>query len=373
MSAVARSTAALAVAVAVLAGSLVFVELAPRGQTSPTTVTSTSTSTTTMTSTETVENSFTTSSAESETIVLGNNSASSVSADGIQLATSINATSLTSGEGLSVTLTISNTLPTANNVSTSNDWAFQGVPVDLWPTCYYSLPAEAAVLSGNYSADQLHLVAGDELQYNCMEGGTVDQVAFQPQSDEASLTGEVCIASCANGTMGTYGLSLNFTTTGYWDLGYLANGLNVPIIGQQYDGQPSSLPFVPGVYTVAVADEWGQVDVLHFEVVARSTAQSVSLGSFSLCVSGCYYPAPFLAGTVYLNSTSPVRGFLLSVNGTNENGLGFGYPISDTNVPLAFKDTLTSNVVAGDDYVITFDFYFNDSTSATATANVVAR
>ena len=372
-SGVAKPTAALAVAVAVLAGSLVFVELAPRSPTSPATVTSTSTSTTTTTATETVEKGFTTPPAGSETVVPGNGTMSSVSTNGIELTTSINATGVSSGEGLAVALSISNTLPTVNNVATSNDWSFQGVPVALWPACYFSMPAEVAVLDGNYSADELPLVAGAEFQYQCAEGGTVHRVAFQPQSDKASLTGVMCGGSCINGTMGTYGLSFNFTTKGYWDLEYLANSLNVPILGQQTNGQPYSLPFVPGVYTVAVADEWGQVDVLHFEVVARSPAQSVSLGSFSLCVSDCYYPAPLLAGTVYFNSTSPVRGFQLTVNGTNENGLGLGFPISDMNVPFVFKDTLTSRVVAGDDYAITFDFYFNDSTSATAAANVVAR
>jgi len=333
-----------------------------------------------MTSTETVENGFTTSSAESETIVMGNRTASSVSADGIQLATSINATSLTSGEGLRVTLSISNTLPTANNVSTSDDWAFQGVPVALWPVCYSSVPAQVAVLSGNYSADELPLVAGAKFQYACMEGGTVERLIFQPHSDAANLTGESCFASCINATLGTYALTLNFTTNGYWDVQYLANSGNVPIIGEPPgppSSQPYSLPFVPGVYTVAVGDEWGQVDVLHLQVVAKSYAPSVVLESFSLCTSNCYYPAPFLTGTVYFNSTAPVRNFDLTVNGTNVNEgpgpVGEGYPINATNVPFVFKETLDYRVVAGDDYVISMEFYFNDATSATATANVVAR
>ena len=330
-----------------------------------------------MTSTETVENGFTTSSAESETIVLGNSTASSVSADGIQLATSINATSLTSGEGLGVTLSISNTLPTANNVSTSDDWAFQGVPAALWPVCYSSVPAQVAVLSGNYSANELPLVAGAKFQYACMEGGQISKVIFQPNSDEANLTGNICSLGCSSGPFGPYELSLNFTTDGYWDVQYLANSGNVPIIGELPPSQPYALPFVPGVYTVAVGDEWGQVNVLHFQVVAKSYAPSVVLESLSLCTSNCYYPAPFLTGTVYFNSTAPARNFDLTVNGTVVNAgpgpVGEGYPITATNVPFVLKETLEYPVVAGDDYVISIEFYFNDATSATATTNVVAR
>lgn len=368
-SAISPPTAALAVAVAILVGLLVLVASTPRSPTSPVTLTST----TTMTSTETVENGFTASSAESEAIVLGNSTVSSVSADGIQLATSINATSLTSGEGLRVTLSISNTLPTMNLVNASNDWAFQGVPVALWNACYLSVPAEVAVLNGNYSANELPLVAGAAFHYYCMEGGTVDRMIFQPDSDNATLTGESCFGSCTNATIGTYALTLNFTTHGYWDLPYLATVS--PPAG--IPGQPYSLPFLPGVYTVAVADEWGQVNVLHFQFVAKGYAPSVVLESFSLCTSNCYYPAPFLTGTVYFNSTAPVRNFDLSVNGTIQNGgpgpLGEGYAIAATNVPFVFKETLMSPVVAGDHYVISLEFYFDDNTSATAITNVVAQ
>jgi hypothetical protein len=281
---------------------------------------------------------------------------------------------------LKVALSISNTLPTVNDVSASNGWLFQGVPVALWPVCYGSMPAEVAVLEGNYTAGELPLLAGAEFSYQCAEGGNADHVIFQPNSDQVSLTGVMCSLSCDNDTLGPYRLSLNFTTDGYWDVQYLANSGNVPIIGEPPgppSSQPYSLPFVPGVYTVAVGDEWGQVDVLHFQVVTKSYAPTVVLGSFSLCTSNCYYPAPFLTGTVYFNSTAPVRNFDLTVNGTDVNGgpgfIGEGYPINATNVPFVLKETLGYPVVAGNDYVISIEFYFNDATSATATTNIVAR
>jgi hypothetical protein len=309
----------------------------------------------------------------SRSVAVGNATSSSMSTKGIELTTSINATGISSGKGLAVTLSISNALPTVNNVSTSNDWLFQGVPVALWPVCYFSMPAEVAVLDGNYSADELPLLASAEFQYQCAEGGRISRVIFQPNSDEANLTGNICTGGCYTGPLGPYKLSLNFTTHGYWDVQYLANSLNAPIIGEPYTAPPSSLPFVPGVYTVAVADEWGQVDVLHFQVVAKGYAPSAFLGGFSLCASNCYYPAPFLSGTVYFNSTSSVGYYYqLFVNGTEEGSFG-SYPTPLSNGPYVYKATLTSPVVAGDNYTLTFHFYFDDGTNATATTTVVAR
>jgi len=372
-----RKEATAAVIVILVVASLGVGYLAGGGGSGAETATSTSTLTATTTSivTATVESVATMSAVSSKTIVLGNATSSSVSTDGVQLTASINATGVSSGEGLAVALSISNTFPTVNNVTTSSDWAFQGVPVALWPLCDYSMPAEVAVLDGNYSAGELPLLAGSEFQYQCPEGGNISHVIFQPHSDQANLTGNICSLGCSSGPFGPYELLLNFTTRGYWDIQYLANSLNVPIIGELgANGEPSSLPFVPGVYTVAVDDEWGQVDVLHFQVVEKGYAPSAFLEGFSLCASDCYYPAPFLSGTVYFNSTSPAYDYRLFINGTQDVNNGFGsYPTPLSNGPYVYKATLMSSVVAGDDYAVTFRFYFEDGTNATATTNVVAR
>lgn len=315
----------------------------------------------------------TASSAASSSAVVGNTTASSVSPIGIRLTTSINSTSLSPGQTLNVTLSISNVLGTVNDIHTAHDWPFQGVPVELWPFSYGTMPAQVVVLNGNLSADSLSLLARAELQGMCAECSTPDHVILQPNSDLANVTGVFCSLSCDNKTVGPIRLERSFTATGYWDPEYLANELNAPIIGNQNEARPYSIPFLPGAYTVAVADEWGQVDILHFQVVAESHPPSVVLGGFSLCSSNCYYPAPFLSGTIYFNSTSPVRGFSLTFNGTHEGSILLGYPIPFTNVPFVYKQTLMSPVVPGDAYTITFQFFFDDNTTAIASTSVVAR
>jgi hypothetical protein len=324
------------------------------------------------TTTETVER-VATSSAASSGAVARNTTASSVSPIGIRLTTSINSTSLSPGQALNVTLSISNVLGTVNDIHTADDWPFQGVPVELWPFSYGTMPAQVVVLNGNFSADSLSLLARAEFQGVCVECSTPDHVVLQPNSDLANVTGVFCSLSCDNETVGPIGLERSFTTTGYWDPEYLANELNAPIIGNQNEAGPYSMPFLPGAYTVAVADEWGQVNVLHFQVVAESHPPDVVLEGFSLCSSDCYYPAPFLSGTVYFNSTSPARGFSLTVNGTYEGPIPLGYPIPFTNVPFVYKQTLTSPVVSGDAYTITFQFFFDNNTMAIASTTVVAR
>jgi hypothetical protein len=99
-----------------------------------------------------------------------------------------------------------------------------------------------------------------------MEGWNVDHVIFQPQSDQVNITGIYDVTG-TNQTLGPFHLVLNFTTNGYWDLQNLSKELNPPILGDQYPPRAvDSIPFVPGVYTVAVEDEWGQMVVLHFSV-----------------------------------------------------------------------------------------------------------
>lgn len=91
-------------------------------------------------------------------------------------------------------------------------------------------------------------------------------LTFQPRTSIANITASSC---CSSGTFqaGPDNLSLNFTTSGYWDLLNFTKQLNPPIIGPQYPPRPPvATPFVPGPYTVAVEDEWGQVALLHFTV-----------------------------------------------------------------------------------------------------------
>ncbi len=194
--------------------------------------------------------------------------------DGIQLNLTLNSTSLLVGQKLHVTISIFNTLPQTNVIRTANDrhkyasnFQFLGVPVALWAPCFYDLPTQMVVLKGDYDLSGLQATANVPFYYMCMEAVNVDHVIFQPTSDQASLTGIYDVDS-SNQTLGPFTLAQNFTTGGYWNLQSLAGELNIPIIGSGANPNtpPDSTPFVPGQYTVAAADEWGQVAILHFSV-----------------------------------------------------------------------------------------------------------
>jgi len=195
-------------------------------------------------------------------------------ANGLSLEASVNSTQLEQGQSLEVSLSLTNTQPAYNVVPAASQWQFEGVPVALWPACYYLLPVQVVVVEGNFTAEQLHLLANTTSNYQCMEGGRINQVLFQPQSDQAHIAGNVCISNCYYETLGPYRLEFNFTTTGYWNLQALTSELNPPILGALAPGSLPSLPFAPGVYTIGVADEWGQAAVLHVAVGSSSTTTS---------------------------------------------------------------------------------------------------
>ena len=202
----------------------------------------------------------------------GSTSATVTSTNGLRLTVSSNASELAVGQYLNVSLSIVNTLANVNTVKPSNDWLMHGVPVALWPPCYFGLPAQVAVLQGNYSAQTIQAATNVVFNYNCMEGVTVDHVIFQPNSDQVNLTGLYDVTQ-TNQTLGPFHMSLSFTTGGDWNLQNLSSELNIPILGEQYPPrQPAYIPFSPGEYTVAVADEWGQVALLHFLVSQSGTA-----------------------------------------------------------------------------------------------------
>jgi hypothetical protein len=186
---------------------------------------------------------------------------------GVDLILALNATTLKVGQSLNASVSLFNAFPSTNSIRTSNDWDFQGIPVALWPPCYLNLPGEAVVLKGNYTAQDLQSAANVTFSYRCSQGVSVNLLTFQPSSSMANLTGVNIPASDGNFTLGPHHLSLSFATNGYWDLLNNSQELNEPIIGQQSPPTPPiAIPFTPGVYTVAVADEWGQTAVLHFIV-----------------------------------------------------------------------------------------------------------
>jgi hypothetical protein len=207
----------------------------------------------------------------STSVSQASSSSSTLDSNGLSLSLSINATSqreISVGQTLQVNLSLFNTLPRVNSVPASSDWPFQGVQVAFWPPCYVSLPVETVVLKGNYTLQGLQNALTAILSGQCTLWTNVGHVVFQPTSSQANITG----ASYQNRTSGPFQLSVNFTTSGYWTLppNPGGNGLvpfNTVVGPGQYPPEPpEATPFVPGVYTVAVCDEWGQAVVLHFTV-----------------------------------------------------------------------------------------------------------
>jgi hypothetical protein len=190
------------------------------------------------------------------------------SIQGLELRLADNATILDVGQRLNVNISLINTLQSTNTFATVADWSFHGVPAAMWPGCYTAAPVQVAILNGSYTSENLPFNANATFPYTCAEGGTVDHVIFQPASDQTNLTGFFCSLSCAE-NIGPFHLSLNFTLSGYWDIQSLSKELQPLILGPDYN-PVTSIPFVSGVYTVAVGDEWGQAAILHFTVVSAS-------------------------------------------------------------------------------------------------------
>jgi hypothetical protein len=187
---------------------------------------------------------------------------------GVDLVLSLNASTLKVGQTLDVGVSILNTRTSLNSLPAAKDWPFTGVPVAPWGGCNLPTPAYAVLFKGNYSLQQVESLANVTFTIQCAESATVDDVVFLSNSSQVILTG-----SSGNGfgpLPGPYQLSLNFTTSGYWDLQNNSEQfLNAPIIGQQCcNNPPIATPFTPGVYTIAVSDGWGEAAILQFTVTS---------------------------------------------------------------------------------------------------------
>jgi len=206
----------------------------------------------------------------------GGETSSFLSENGLELVISISAPNYRVGLGLNITTYVVNTFPVVNTVLPSHDWLFKGVPVYLWQPCLggagnqsLGLPLQIAVLNGNYTAGALPVIANTTVHSNpvCMEGTAVDRVTFLPDSDQANLS-----TTGWNGVNSSEisGFRFSFITTGYWNLKAFVGETNPPVLGPDMYASPPTAPnpttFVPGTYTVAVEDEWGQTAVLHFTV-----------------------------------------------------------------------------------------------------------
>ncbi len=199
----------------------------------------------------------------------------STSEDGLSLTVGINASRIIQGETIRVSASIGNTLSATNDVPVANAYPFQGVMMAMSPGCGGTgaclVPAMAVVLSGNFTLQEIEASRTAGFNYSSWQV-TVDHVIFQPDSDQANITG-FGIPYGTNITRGPYEITTNFTTAGSWNFTQMLEqaqpsiDLGIPLLGASpCDCSPPFAPFVPSVYTIAVADEWGAAVVLHVVV-----------------------------------------------------------------------------------------------------------
>jgi len=196
----------------------------------------------------------------------------------------------------------------------------------------------------------------------------IDHVIFQPSSDWANITGLYNAGTSSNETLGPFHTALNFTAAGYWDLLALSQRVNAPILGEGQSPPPTYTAFSPGVYTVAVADEWGQAAVLHVTVLPASTTTTSSSSSSgaspsttttftqqSETSSWCVItgqPGPLFLRIASDSDQAPVPG--AQVTATNQpaycgNALGSSPATGQTSLAFTTNDTEWYSLPSGND------------------------
>lgn len=170
---------------------------------------------------------------------------STVSYDGLRLGLTLGATTVVQGNPIELSASEYNTLPVETNVSSANDWVLPGLIMS--PCGPTDSPVAYAVIPGHYSAANISAAPAVPYGGSCT---TVTSAAtlysFMPSSDVASVYGGCAAGPCSTGPVGW-----TRALTGYWD---------------STSGQLSSL--TPGGYTAVAEDEWGNMVLATFTVVA---------------------------------------------------------------------------------------------------------
>ena len=119
---------------------------------------------------------------------------------GLELLVNVNSTSLRVGQSLHITVSLFNSLSETNEIFIPTgpplgDFKVQGFPIAMWGGCLFPEPVQFVIVQGNYSLSDLEQLSTNSSSPSlvCMEGGTVNQLAFQPNNSVASLLGNFCI------------------------------------------------------------------------------------------------------------------------------------------------------------------------------------
>ena len=203
---------------------------------------------------------------------------------GLKLVLVVNSTIIPSQDAIGITASVLNVGPTANNLTASDNWAVNGLKAGSCDpqgnsTNKLFFPVGLGVFRGAYGLNNLSSAGSPLLVWGLVEcivdGVSVDN-QYYPLS---SITSYSLLPGSYSGTYAGYyvvsytpeTLAKGVFPTQMVDQAaiYAANGTGF------YNSLNSSLP---ANYTLVAGDEWGQVTLLHFSVVASNNLPQV--GSF---------------------------------------------------------------------------------------------
>ena len=188
---------------------------------------------------------------------------------GISLQVVVNGTTMAKGDEMAITATLFNSpIGQDNSIAPSYNWPIYGLLMfnQNFPPCQLYSPFELVVLKGNYTSDQLMAMGPPGTpSYMCAETTNIIAFTFYPNSASTRVTGLYDVTDSIS-TYGPINASVTLATNGYWDnSSSLAYPVEYSGLGD-YSFLSAQHPFIQGVYTVAVADEWGQLDIIHITV-----------------------------------------------------------------------------------------------------------
>jgi hypothetical protein len=183
--------------------------------------------------------------------VIGVNSASFQSVNGLKLSLSTDKTTYRRGQKVSIVVDEINTLSTKNNIPMSDNWPYN--QLHLGP-CDYISPFGIAVLRGDYTASNFSTATAltlydPHVERLCMTNVPVTSFSFQPSSDIASVNEDSNPVQDDNITKMNFELIVN----GYWPDDIFSSHSHLTY-------------FNPLTYTVIGGDEWGTLVIVHFAV-----------------------------------------------------------------------------------------------------------
>jgi hypothetical protein len=207
-----------------------------------------------------------------QTIANSANSAARTAENGLKLILTVDDTTYQSGQEVNITIDEQNTLATVNHVTIADNWAVKGLA--LWP-CLEGFPLGVAVYSGYYAPADLVkatplIIQNPNEFYHCPMGWPTDSpYDFSPRSDTVTVAEPWDPPATVN-----FQLTGQVKPDGYFE-------------SDSYPSIRHDLP--PGIYTVAGGDEWGNLVVLHFNVVNSVNADNMTpLEVLSVADTGLY-------------------------------------------------------------------------------------